>query len=362
MKRVCMLIFGLTILGLTSSGANADSYYGNYDSSRSYNGYYDSDRNRDSRGYFDNSSYEPHGSYNASQVYGKTYDNNDSIASLQLRAYDPNYRDQNNDFYDERRNFEMYREDQERQRREAEAKNQRQYGMFLRDQEQRRLENEAAMRENQRQFEEWKSAQERERLNQMENLGKQFEIFLKSQEQNGLPLSPEQQRERKIQQMQLINSIQEKIRNEELRQREEKERELEKINRIIPLKWHTKRKIEFLVDQLSEINSRTKNLIQNMQDHGISNDPNLEFVQRSIEFCCKGIQNFLLNGMQESPERSISSRINTIYDNKTLTNDEDDLFRRQAISRNSQYNRTNTQELPEKRVSRSFVPQATPAA
>ena len=121
MKRVCMLIFGLTILGLTSSGANADSYYGNYDSSTSYNGYYDSDRNRDSRGYFDNSSYEPHGSYN----YGKTYDKNDSIASLQLRAYDSNYRGQNNDFYDERRNFEMYREDQERQRREAEAKNQR---------------------------------------------------------------------------------------------------------------------------------------------------------------------------------------------------------------------------------------------
>lgn len=333
MKRVLKLIFGLIILNLTSSGANADSYYGNYDSNRSYNGYYDSDRNRDSRGYYDKD-----GIHNASQVRD----------SLYLRDLDRQRELEELRKTQEQKRLEEQRElDELRKAREQKIlEEQRELDEFRRAQEQKMREEEAIKQEKLRKFEEYEAAQEREKLRQMENLGKQFEIFLKSQEQNGSPLSPEQQRERKYQQMQLINSIQEKIRNEELRQRENKEREQEKINRIVPLKWQANRKVNVLVDQLSEINSRTKNLIQNVRDNGVSNDPNLEFVQRSIEFCCKGIQNFLVNGMQNSPESSISSRRNTI---------DDDLYHRQKISRNSLHNRTNTQESSGRRVSRSIA-------
>lgn len=323
MKRVCTLIFGLTILGLTSPGANADSYYGNYDSSRSYNGYYDSDSNRNSRGYYDSDRnrdslgyYDKDGAYNAYPVrnsesyelYLRDQDQQREIERLRRIEEQKRLEDQKKyeEFQsakeqkrlEELRTLEEWKKAQEQRRLEE----QRELDDLRRAHEQKLREEEAIKQEKLRKFEEYEAAQEQEKLRQMENLGKQFEIFLKSQEQNGLPLNPEQQRERKYQQMQLINSIQEKIRNEELRQREEKEREQEKINRIVPLKWQAKRKVKVLVDQLSEINSRMQNLIQNVQDHGISNDPNLKFVQRSIEFCCNGIQNFLINGMQNSPE------------------------------------------------------------
>lgn len=257
MKRVCTLIFGLTILGLTSSGANADSY-------------------------------RPSNDHNVS-----------ALDFLRYQIHNT-YPIKNSDFYlgdqDQQREIERLRKIEEQRRLEE----QRELNDLRRAHEQKLREEEAIKQEKLRKFEEYEAAQEQEKLRQMENLGKQFEIFLKSQEQNGLPLNPEQQIERKYQQIQLINSLDEKIRNEELRQLEEKEREQEKINRIVPLKWQAKRKVKFLVDQLVELNSRMQNLIQNVQDLGISNDPNLKFVQRSIEFCFKGMQNLLLNGIQKS--------------------------------------------------------------
>lgn len=309
MKRVCTLIFGLTILGLTSSGANADSYYGNYDSIRPSDDYID--RDLDFLRYYDKV-----GAYNTYPVknsesyefYLRDQDQQREIERLRKIEEQKRLEDQKKyeEFQsaeeqkrlEELRTLEEWKKAQEQRRLEE----QRELDDLRRAHEQKLREEEAIKQEKLRKFEEYEAAQEQEKLRQMENLGKQFEIFLKSQEQNGLPLNPEQQRERKYQQMQLITSIQEKIRNEELRQRENKEREQEKINRIVPLKWQAKRKVKVLVDQLSEINSRMQNLIQNVQDHGISNDPNLKFVQRSIEFCCNGIQNFLINGMQNSPE------------------------------------------------------------
>lgn len=382
MKRVCTLIFGLTILGLTSSGANADSYYGNYDSIRPSDDYID--RDLDFLRYYDKV-----GAYNTYPVK-----NSDS--------YEFYLRDQ-----DQQREIERLRKIEEQKRLEDQKKyeefqlaeerrrleEQRELDDLRRAHEQKLREEEAIKQEKLRKFEEYEAAQEQEKLRQMENLGKQFEIFLKSQEQNGLPLNPEQQRERKYQQMQLINSIQEKIRNEELRQRENKEREQEKINRIVPLKWQAKRKVEFLAEQLVELSSRMQNLIQNVQDHGISNDPNLKFVQRSIEFCFKGMQNLLLNGIQKSPslrrnsidddnrtltndvddvdrnlflngiQKSPSLRKNSIDDDdRTLTNDEDDRYRKREISRNSQYNNVNKKESPRIRFSRPIAPPAAPTA
>ncbi|MBO7642337.1 MAG: hypothetical protein J6S86_04220 [Alphaproteobacteria bacterium] len=342
MKRVYTLIFGLTILGLASSGANADSYHGNYDSRRPYDDY--NDRTLDFRGYHDKD-----GTYNAYPVRNS-------------ESYELYLRDQ-----DLQREIERLRKIEEQKRLEDQKK----YEEYQAAEKQKRLEEQRALEEwrkaeeqkkfdEQRELDEFRRAKEQEKLRRMENLGKQFEIFLKSKEQNGLSLSPEQQRERKIQQMHIITSIQEKIQNEKLRQSENKKREQEKINRIVPLKWQAKRKVKELAKQLSEINLRMKNLIQNVQDNGISKDPNLGFVQRSIEFCCEGIRGFLGSSMQNSSERSISSKRNT-DDDKTLTNGDNDLYRRQEISRNSLHNRTNTQELPGKRVSRSIA-HAAPAA
>ena len=342
MKRVYTLIFGLTILGLASSGANADSYHGNYDSRRPYDDY--NDRTLDFRGYHDkDGTYNPYPGRNS-------------------ESYELYLRDQ-----DLQREIERLRKIEEQKRLEDQKK----YEEYQAAEKQKRLEEQRALEEwrkaeeqkkfdEQRELDEFRRAKEQEKLRRMENLGKQFEIFLKSQEQNGLSLSPEQQRERKIQQMHIITSIQEKIQNEKLRQSENKKREQEKINRIVPLKWQAKRKVKELAKQLSEINLRMKNLIQNVQDNGISKDPNLGFVQRSIEFCCEGIRGFLGSSMQNSSERSISSKRNT-DDDKTLTNGDNDLYRRQEISRNSLHNRTNTQELPGKRVSRSIA-HAAPAA
>ncbi|MCR4556027.1 MAG: hypothetical protein K5766_04430 [Alphaproteobacteria bacterium] len=310
MKRVCTLIFGLTILGLTSSGANADSYYGNYDSIRPSDDYIDRD--------LDFLRYQIHNTYpiKNSDFYLGDQDQQREIERLrkieeQKRLEDQKkYEDGAYNTYPVRNSdsYELYLRDQNQQREierlrkieeQRRLEEQRELDDLRRAHEQKLREEEAIKQEKLRKFEEYEAAQEQEKLRQME-IGKQFEIFLKSQEQNGLPLNPEQQIERKYQQIQLINSLDEKIRNEELRQLEEKEREQEKINRIVPLKWQAKRKVKFLVDQLSEINSRMQNLIQNVKDLGISNDPNLKFVQRSIEFCFKGMQNLLLNGIQKS--------------------------------------------------------------
>ncbi len=346
MKRVYTLIFGLTILGLASSGANADSYYGNYDSRRPYDDY--NDRTLDFRGYHDKD-----GTYNAypvrnSESYELYLRDQDRQREIErLRKVEEQKRLEDQKKYEEYQSAEKQKRLEEQRaleewRKAEEQKKldeQRELDDLRRAHEQKIREEETIKQEKLRKFEEYEAAQEQEKLRQMENLGKQFEIFLKSREQNGLSLSPEQQRERKIQQMHIITSIQEKIQNEKLRQSENKKREQEKINRIVPLKWQAKRKVEELAKQLSEINLRMQNLIQNVQDNGISKDPNLGFVQRSIEFCCEGIRGFLGSSMQNSSERSISSKRNT-DDDKTLTNGDNDLYRRQEISRNSQYNNT----------------------
>ena len=322
MKRVCTLIFGLTILGLTSSGANADSYRPSNDHNVSA---------------LDFLRYQIHNTYpiKNSDFYLGDQDQQREIERLrkieeQKRLEDQKkYEDGAYNTYPVRNSdsYELYLRDQNQQREierlrkieeQKRLEDQKKYEEFQLAEERRRLEEqrelddlrraheqklreeEAIKQEKLRKFEEYEAAQEQEKLRQMENLGKQFEIFLKSQEQNGLPLNPEQQIERKYQQIQLINSLDEKIQNEELRQLEEKEREQEKINRIVPLKWQAKRKVKVLVEQLVELSSRMQNLIQNVQDHGISNDPNLKFVQRSIEFCFKGMKNLLLNGIQKS--------------------------------------------------------------
>ena len=70
-------------------------------------------------------------------------------------------------------------------------------------------------------------------------------------------------------------------------------------------------------------------------------------------------RNLFLNGIQKSP----SLRKNSIDDDdRTLTNDEDDRYRKREISRNSQYNNVNKKESPRIRFSRPIAPPAAPTA
>lgn len=313
MKRLFTLIFGLTILGLASSSSSAAPHY------------YDYDKDYDSRRHYDD--YDDYYDYydsNRTRDYLRDQDQRKEIE--RLRKVEEQKR------LEEQKKYEEYQAVQERKRLEEEAatreklrkyeayqeaqeqEKQKKYEIWQAAEEQKRREEEEARLKDMKELEEYRKAREQKEREKMEELKKQFEMFLQNRGQNDGSLSPEQQRERKITQNQVIASLQEKIQNEKARLHEENEREQEKINRIVPSKWHAERKVKFLVEQLVELNSRIEDLIRNVQDRGISSDPNLGFIQRSSEFCYKGIQNLLLNG------------INNV--DKTLTNNEDDRYRR----------------------------------